>query len=96
MPRSGELIKSCESSRLLHTLEMLLEDQVISLSWGNLVSKRKIKQGPLEQGAVQEQNLFRELQNHASRALKQNGLSMFPSTETQTPPVHLHWLLKLV
>lgn len=39
--RSGELIKSCESSRLLCTLAMLLEDQVISHSWGNLVSEKE-------------------------------------------------------
>lgn len=58
LPLSGELIKSCESSRLLHTLEMLLEVQVISHSWENLVSKRKIKQASLGQGAVGEQIHF--------------------------------------
>lgn len=58
LPLSGELIKSCESSRLLHTLEMLLEVQVISHSWEDLVSKRKIKQAPLGQGAVGEQIHF--------------------------------------
>lgn len=87
---------------------MLLEDQVISLSWGNLVSKRKIKQAPLGQGAVQEQIPFpprdvaacvaEVLQTYADYTLKQKGLYMFPSTETQTPPVYVYpcWFLKLI
>lgn len=96
LPLSGELIKSCESSRLLHTLEMLLEDQVISHSWENLVSKRKIKQTPLGQGAVGEQIHFPQgMQQceslrcfkHVKHCLKQKCSYMFPSSAT---PVHLH------